>query len=340
MKTLELVKKICTYSEKELLNNVSFVLSKYYKEKRIIKTDDYFIAKGNIPVAIMAHADTVFSVPPSEFFYDQEQKVLWSPDGLGADDRAGIAAILSIVSEGLRPHIIITTKEEKGGIGAQTLIHDHYTSPFRDLKYIIELDRRGKKDCVFYNCDNPKFTEYVEGFGFTKNYGTFTDISVICPVWGVAGVNLSVGYDDEHSKAEHLYIEALERTILKVIKMLKSANRAPHFKYIKGYSNALGGYDFSYYTSLSNGVEKYYENEFMMPCESCGIDVDYTDLVTVKDGLYEYDLCYKCFSELKDVVLCPQCNEWYLEREGKNMCEECEEKIKNGNNNGRKSFAC
>ena len=335
MKTLELVKKVCTYTESELLNNVSFVLSKYYKEKRIIKTDDYFIAKGNIPVAIVAHADTVFTLPPSEFFYDQEQKVLWSPDGLGSDDRAGIAAILSIVSEGLRPHIIITTKEEKGGIGAQTLIHDHYNSPFRNLKYIIELDRRGKRDCVFYNCDNPEFTSYVESFGFTKNYGTFTDISVICPIWGVAGVNLSVGYEDEHSKAEHLYIDHLERTILKVIKMLKAANKAPNFKYIKGNFNT---YSYEYFGTYADYMGGYTEDDFKMPCESCGSNVDYTDLVTVKDGLYEYDLCYKCFSELPDVKLCPQCNEWYLDRPGKTMCEECEIKVKSGVKNNGKSF--
>ena len=35
-----------------------------------------------------------------------------------------------------------------------------------DLKYIIELDRRGSDDCVFYQCDNHEFDAYVEKFGF------------------------------------------------------------------------------------------------------------------------------------------------------------------------------
>ena len=34
---------------------------------------------------------------------------------------------------------------------------------------MIELDRRGKNDCVFYDCYCPDFIEYVEQFGFEEN---------------------------------------------------------------------------------------------------------------------------------------------------------------------------
>ena len=63
------------------------------------------------------------------------------------------------------------------------------------LNYIIQLDRRSSNDCVFYDCDNKEFTKYVESFGFLEGIGSFSDISVICLSWGIAGVNLSVGYD-------------------------------------------------------------------------------------------------------------------------------------------------
>ena len=58
------------------------------------------------------------------------------------------------------------------------LIHQ-VPQPFADMKYIIQLDRRGTSDCVFYNCANEAFIEYVEKFGFIENFGSFSDISEI-----------------------------------------------------------------------------------------------------------------------------------------------------------------
>lgn len=60
---------------------------------------------------------------------------MWSPQGLGADDRAGIFAIIQIIKSGLRPHIILTTDEEVGGVGADLLSKNG--NPFADLRYII-----------------------------------------------------------------------------------------------------------------------------------------------------------------------------------------------------------
>jgi putative aminopeptidase FrvX len=81
--------------------------------------------------------------------------VIWSPDALGADDRAGVFAIIKILQSGLRPHIIFTTDEETGGYGAKALTSN--ACPFQDVRYFIELDRQGALDCVFYNCDNKHF---------------------------------------------------------------------------------------------------------------------------------------------------------------------------------------
>ena len=101
--------------------------------------------------------DTVFKHPAREVFYDRQQNVIWSPDGLGADDRAGVFAIIQIIKKGLRPHIIFTTDEESGAWGATALSKEQ--CPFEDLRYVIELDRRGSNDCVFYDCENLEFTE-------------------------------------------------------------------------------------------------------------------------------------------------------------------------------------
>ena len=202
----------------------------YLKDKyeKVIVTKDYIVAVGDIPIALVAHMDTVFENPVVDLYYDQRKGVLWSPQGLGADDRAGIFAILKIVQSGLRPAIIFTTDEEQGGLGATAL--GTRECPIPDLKYMIQLDRHGTNDCVFYECFNEDFYDYVESFGFCEAYGSFSDISFLMPQWNICGVNLSVGYEDEHSEVETLHIAPLYDTIAKVKKML-SETEIPDFEY-------------------------------------------------------------------------------------------------------------
>jgi hypothetical protein len=149
-------------------------LDKYYKE--VVCTDDYVMAYGTIPIALVAHMDTVFKQPPQDIYYDREQNVIWSPEGGCGDDRTGVFAILKILQSGLRPTIIFTTDEESGGLGAVQLVTDFPEAPV-DIKYIIQLDRRGSNDCVFYDCENEEFEQYVETFGFITGFGSFSDIA-------------------------------------------------------------------------------------------------------------------------------------------------------------------
>lgn len=205
-------------------------MAKYLKSTydNVIITKDYIVAVGEIPIALVAHMDTVFKTPVSNLYYDQRKGVLWSPEGLGADDRAGIFAILKILQSGLRPSVIFTTDEEEGGVGACALAMT--PCPIPGLKYMIELDRRGSNDCVFYDCYCPEFVDYVESFGFCEQWGSFSDISFLMPEWQICGVNLSVGYEDEHSYMEILSVGPLFDTIKKVKKMLQETN-IPDFTY-------------------------------------------------------------------------------------------------------------
>ena len=146
-------------------HHLKSLLKLYLKQwgyTNIISTKEYIVAEGSIPICLVAHLDTVNENPPEEIFYDQEQRVMWSPDLLGADDRAGVYAIICILSDGYRPHIIFTTDEEKGCAGASTLVTQEPNCPLEKIKAIFQLDRRGSKDCVFYDCDNPDFVKYIE----------------------------------------------------------------------------------------------------------------------------------------------------------------------------------
>lgn len=260
LKTFEQLAMLKQSSLKKVL--ASF-LQKHYK--RVINTKEYVFAEGEIPVAVCAHMDTVFAEPPEEIYFDPKKNVIFSPDGLGADDRAGVFGIIQLIRAGYRPHIIFTTDEEVGGYGASVLAE--LDCPFSELKYIIELDRRGANDCVFYECENSDFTEYVESFGFVKNFGSYTDICELCPAWKVAGVNLSIGYRDEHSYTEVLFVGQMLATIDKVKKMLDDAKHlAAPFEYIPSpfriskYSNFAYGWDF--------GDTK--DGRAVLKCHHCG----------------------------------------------------------------------
>lgn len=291
-------------------NSMRRALYSYLKKryKKVIVASEYLYAVGEIPIALVAHMDTVFSSPPEDIYYDERKGVCWSPDGLGADDRAGIFAILTILKHGYRPSIIFTTDEEIGAVGASQLVED-IKSPESELKYIIQLDRRGTNDCVFYDCDNRDFVEYIENFGFVETFGSFSDISVICPAWGIAGVNLSIGYEDEHTISETLRVGAMLNTIQKVENMLKVKD-IPFFEYIEySYTNNSWNYYFQRGRKKSwydDDDAKY--NYATLKCDKCNKYFhDYEVIPALsKDGNKTKYYCPDCCTT--EVDWCAQCN--------------------------------
>lgn len=303
------------------------VMSHYLRKQypKVIETKDYLFCEGTIPVCMVAHLDTVFSEQPSEIYYDRRKNVMFSPQGLGADDRAGVFSILKLVQDGLRPHIILTTGEEKGGIGARALAK--LTCPFRDVRYFIELDRRGALDCVFYECDNPEFTRYVESFGFFENWGTYSDICEFCDTWGIAGVNLSIGYENEHTHHETLNISYMFSTLDKVKKMLACAFDAEQYKFIRGdYTKFWATCAYGYGWGFDSDVKK---------CGSCGkyhMEEELFPVVTLKGTTAFY--CPDCLTE--KVAWCKRCGSAYEkvmpEEPDEGTCPHCAKEKKNDNN--------
>lgn len=304
--------QICMLKQSGVLSMMRQFLLRKYGSENVIFHPTYLIAKGNIPVALIAHADTVFTTPPTEFFYDKQKNVMWSPNGMGADDRAGIFAITKIVSSGLRPHVIITTDEESGCIGASKMVCVHKDHPFDSLKFMIQLDRRGMKDSVYYDCANEEFEKFITQFGFETAWGTLSDISVIAPYWGVAAVNFSVGYVEEHSKQERLYVGALFDTIQKVeniLEYVQSNSDCPTFEYVEDkyarYPDCWGYYDDGY--SLA---------PVKAHCVFCGQADTSENLLTVHWGDTSdsaFDICTNCYSSMyEDIEWCCDCKEAYI----------------------------
>lgn len=311
-KDYRLFEKLVSLSEKEMVRAMTQLIKSKYDN--VIATKDYIIAIGDIPIALVAHMDTVFKFPVSDLYYDQRKGVLWSPEGLGADDRAGIFAIIKILQDGLRPSVILTTGEEDGGVGACAICDKYPECPIEGLKYMIQLDRRGTNDCVFYDCYCPEFVDYVESFGFCERWGSFTDISFLMPQWQTVGVNLSVGYEDEHSKQEILNINPLFDTIKKVKKML-TEQEIPDFKYDE-------------LVAANSAWWKKAGEWFGQHCSKCKKLHSEYELFPVLglDGKTKF-YCPDCI--VGNVEWCDMCGEPFEVKEhtGKKLCRECEEEL-------------
>lgn len=251
--------------------------------------------------------------------------------------------IIKILRAGYRPHIIFTTDEEKGGLGAMALT-SAMKEPFADIKYLIQLDRSGTNDCVFYDCDNPEFTKYVESFGFTESIGSFSDISELCPIWGVAGVNLSVGYENEHSVSETLHINPMLATIEKVKHMLDAAKSLKEkfdfipcewYKSFYGLGSGLP-YTSDTFNLYGETIDEMFEDmDCEVTCKKCGKRLAFYECIPVlkQDKGMDY-YCPDCV--IDGIQWCDDCGEAFEPEPGKEIvigqcfCPNCVEMKKQG----------
>lgn len=188
--------------------------------------DGFLYAAGELPVLLVAHLDTVHRERVNTICRSNDGRVLMSPEGIGGDDRAGVYMILSIVRS-RRCHVLFCEDEETGGQGAKAFTRSKIRPA---VNYIVEMDRRGANDAVFYGCANAEFTDFICGFGFEEAQGSFSDISVLAPHLEVAAVNISAGYYNEHRLHESIDLEAVEYNISRIGQIVETPTG--HFTYV------------------------------------------------------------------------------------------------------------
>lgn len=145
---------------------------------------------------------------------------------LGADDRAGIAAIINTIDV-LKQYKIVcnlkfafTVLEEVGMLGAEQIDK----SFFDGVGFAVSLDRKGETDIVvrsseFEYCPEAE-AEFIsslskqlwhnEDFYYKAVEGGKSDL-IVWSQLGIPSVNLSVGYSDEHTETESLNLGAWHR---------------------------------------------------------------------------------------------------------------------------------
>lgn len=223
------------------------ILTKKHKEKATAIKKSFILIKGEAPILLVAHMDTVHMEPVKTICRSSNRNILMSPQGIGGDDRCGVYALETIYHTATaKPWLLFTCDEETGGAGADTFA-EYYNNKLLpkeldNIKLIIEIDRKGKNDAVYYSCDCPELENYISSKGFRTEYGSFSDISIIAPAIGKAAVNLSSGYYNAHTCHEYINMEELHAVISKTLEIVNesTAETFPVYKYkekAQGYKN-------------------------------------------------------------------------------------------------------
>ncbi|MBD3879726.1 MAG: hypothetical protein SR1Q5_08650 [Quinella sp. 1Q5] len=221
-------------SQKQLFKR----LAKKFKRNALLSKGNFILVHGQAPVMLVAHLDTVHEEPVHDICLSSDGNIIMSPQGIGGDDRCGVFALVKIYRlSKIKPWLLFCCNEEIGGLGAKKfcLAHQQRQLPndLDDLKFIIELDRKGKNDAVYYRCDNHDFEAYISDKGFKTAQGSFSDISLIALELNIAAVNLSCGYYHAHTRHEYINRSQLDATIHTVVDIIAESSRAdfPTFDY-------------------------------------------------------------------------------------------------------------
>lgn len=251
-------KEICMMTQNEVKEYMhKYLTSKMYK---VANENGYLYAKGDVPVLLVAHMDTVHKELCRDIV-EVDGKIS-SPQGIGGDDRCGVFMIANIVKE-LHCSVLLCEDEETGMVGARKFTQSDHVNDV-DVNYIIEFDRKGSNDAVFYQCDNREFTDFVcDNTGFKEAPGIFSDISTVAPALKTAAVNLSCGYYNPHTTSEYVVYDEMMDVIDAAIALIKT--ESGRFEYIAkqyssypNYSNSVYGHQYSLFedTQFANRVKK------------------------------------------------------------------------------------
>ena len=262
---------ICKMTQIEVKNYMKSYLEKHHYN--VVDEDGFLYAKGTIPVLLVAHMDTVHTEQCTEIINDNG--VFSSLQGIGGDDRCGVFAIMNVIKE-LNCSVLLCEDEEKGGKGARKFTQATYNLKGEDgvettekyidnldVNYMVEFDRKGNRDAVFYSCDNKDFIDFVEDMTcFKYTYGSFSDISVLMPAAKLSGVNLSSGYYKAHTTDEYVVYDELIDTIEAAKAMIKEPCDKP-FEYVaKKYEPVKYSYASNSYPSYRPGSSHYHSDSF------------------------------------------------------------------------------
>lgn len=194
---------------------------------------EFVYIKGNREdrVLLVAHVDTVWdftNIGIEELYPEiiEQDGVISSANenfGIGADDRAG-CALLWLLKD-LGHSLLLVDGEEKREINGKTLscigsnwiMNDPKNTDIREdiqnHQFMIQFDRQQGNQFKCYTVATEEFRNYViEKTGYYEpDRERSTDIKILAR--DICGVNLSVGYYNEHTPQEKIVIKEWLNTL-------------------------------------------------------------------------------------------------------------------------------
>ena len=208
----------------------------YIREKGydggIDEKGNVYMCKGSLPEGdffpcVTAHMDTVHheQIPfieanrpiPLVTEEDGGRHFIFAEDfGLGGDDKAGIAIVLTIVDQLPACKAVFFVEEEAGCEGSRKA----ELSWFKDVGYIIAFDSPGG-NCASWSCcseclfDKTFYETYLaelgDKFGLTKYVAhPYTDAMVLRIDTSLMSMNFGAGYYKYHTRNEYCVAEEMD----------------------------------------------------------------------------------------------------------------------------------
>ncbi len=201
----------------------------------IVSDEGYMIyCRNDKPKPMLCvHLDTINThrpkckiKPQRDFEYDENLGILGlskkSPlSCLGGDDRAGVWIALKMIAymeaSGDYKYDVGFFDDEEIGCHGSTAYNNNIKDSHANTTCYIGLDRKstnGIQEVALYGNDNKELTELFNSLGYVTDMGSITDASNLAG--DVACVNLGVGYDNEHTSSEVLYLHCMVDTLEKL----------------------------------------------------------------------------------------------------------------------------
>lgn len=232
-------------------------------------------------VLLVAHYDTVYADKEKRSIMENGTVLQSAIPGLGigADNRAGCCMLWMMRMLG--HSLIIVPDEEVGCLGSGHMA-THHAKYLDDHAYCMQFDRRGYDDLVYYDTETEDFNDYMERnfYGYQRASGSFTDIVELVPAAGVCGVNVSVGFYEEHTSSETLEVCDFIRTAYNTLNLLRKEQPTFPSSYT-GWGGHYSGYNYGINSyglddPLADPLDD--DNTLLFCCPHCGItSTDPTD---------------------------------------------------------------
>jgi hypothetical protein len=144
---------------------------------------------------------------------------------LGADDKAGVTIMLSMIENKIPGLYYFFLGEEVGCVGSRKVAGVQKVEKLKDINKVISFDRRGTDSVITFQssqrCCSDKFGDALakefndidKSFSYKKDKnGILTDSIQFVSIYPEC-TNISVGYQNEHSFTETQNIEHLEKLV-------------------------------------------------------------------------------------------------------------------------------